>query len=197
MGRAPVADFVQAWRTPEHRLGFPILCQACGWHQGLGDIFSHVSLPCWRNRAARTAATQRSYLSFSILLGFCQAPSWHASLCVCTHLLTGDRTQSTQPALGHTAACRRLWNSDPTAAVMPYPDLVWGHQKHQEVQSRKRRWKQDEWNHASKRTRYRDRREHFSDCLLGLRKIDPLSQTDRTGSHIRTETLLDRFKDTV
>ena len=96
-----------------------------------------------------------------------------------------------------TAACRKAWDSDPAAAVTPYLGLVWGHRKHQEVQSGKRRWKQGEGNYAAKRTRYGDRCEHFSDCLLGLGRILTLSQTDRTGSHIRSETFLDRFKGTV
>lgn len=110
---------------------------------------------------------------------------------------TGGVRALSLPLDTQTAACRMAWDSDPTAAVMPYTSLVWGHWKHQEVQSGKRRWKQSGGNYAAKRTGYGDRCERFSDCLLGLGRIFPLSQTDRTGSCIRSDTLLNGFKGTV
>lgn len=102
---------------------------------------------------------------------------------ICSLGTAGARALSL-PLDTQTAAFRRSWDSAPAAAVMPCLNLVWGRWKHQDVQSRKRRWKQGEGTCADKRTRYGDRYEHFSDCLLGLGKISPLSQTDRTGSCI-------------
>lgn len=119
MGRAEVADCIQAWKTPEHGLGLPIPCQAlaryrqaCGCHQlltGTGWWFSAMY-----HRFAggtRLQALHRSCPSLSNPLGFCQARSQRGSPCL--HPSALGHSDSKQLAGGHgTVSPSPTWCGD-------------------------------------------------------------------------------------
>jgi len=68
--------------------------------------------------------------------------SWHPSPWLHPSAPWGQGPRALSlPQDTQTAACRRAWDSHPSTAVMPCPDLVWSDWHYQDAQGGERRWK--------------------------------------------------------